>query len=160
MNKKGFTLIELLAVIVILAIIALIATPIILGIIRDSREASNARAVERYAKSVETAVASYNTMNPDVTDVTICTGTAAPTAASTCVVDATTAGRDNPTASVKEKVVTYSGSGVNCATAVFDAVTGKVEVNDCKVGNDTTSFSWNTGSAKGACKATSASACP
>ena len=38
MNKKGFTLIELLAVIVILAIIALIATPIVLNIIKDSRE--------------------------------------------------------------------------------------------------------------------------
>ena len=36
--KKGFTLIELLAVIVILAIIALIATPIILGIIKDAKE--------------------------------------------------------------------------------------------------------------------------
>ncbi len=37
MKNKGFTLIELLAVIVILAIIALIATPIILGIINQSR---------------------------------------------------------------------------------------------------------------------------
>ena len=41
MNSKGFTLIELLAVIVILAIIALIATPIVLGIINDSKESSN-----------------------------------------------------------------------------------------------------------------------
>jgi type IV pilus assembly protein PilA len=37
MKSKGFTLIELLAVIVILAIIALIATPIVLGIIEESR---------------------------------------------------------------------------------------------------------------------------
>ena len=41
MKKKGFTLIELLAVIVILAIIALIATPIILGIIDDTRKSRN-----------------------------------------------------------------------------------------------------------------------
>ena len=38
MKKKGFTLIELLAVIVILAIIAVIATPIITGIIEDSKK--------------------------------------------------------------------------------------------------------------------------
>ena len=43
MKKNGFTLIELLAVIVILAIIALIATPIILGIINDARDASAVR---------------------------------------------------------------------------------------------------------------------
>lgn len=40
MKEKGFTLIELLAVIVILALIALIATPIILGIIEDSKKNS------------------------------------------------------------------------------------------------------------------------
>ena len=39
MRKRGFTLIELLAVIVILAIIAVIATPIITGIIEDSKKA-------------------------------------------------------------------------------------------------------------------------
>jgi type IV pilus assembly protein PilA len=38
--KKGFTLIELLAVIVILAVIALIATPIILGIIDDTKKSA------------------------------------------------------------------------------------------------------------------------
>ena len=38
MLKKGFTLVELLAVIVILAVIALITTPIITGVLRDSRE--------------------------------------------------------------------------------------------------------------------------
>lgn len=37
-GNKGFTLIELLAVLVILAIIALITTPIILGVIEDSRQ--------------------------------------------------------------------------------------------------------------------------
>ena len=50
--KKGFTLIELLAVIVILAIIALIATPIVLGIIDDTKKSS----VEATMKNIEKAV--------------------------------------------------------------------------------------------------------
>lgn len=58
MNKKGFTLIELLAVIVILAIIALIATPIILGIINDSRDSAKERSAELVISGVELA---YNT---------------------------------------------------------------------------------------------------
>ena len=45
-KKKGFTLIELLVVIVILAIIAVIATPIITGIIEDSKKASFERSAE------------------------------------------------------------------------------------------------------------------
>ena len=44
--KNGFTLIELLAVIVILAIIAVIATPIITGIIENSKKASFERSAE------------------------------------------------------------------------------------------------------------------
>ncbi len=38
MNRKGFTLLELLAVVIILAVIALITTPIIYGLINNSRE--------------------------------------------------------------------------------------------------------------------------
>ena len=54
MNKnKGFTLIELLAVIVILAIIALIATPIVLGIINDSKESSRKISASYIVNSVE-----------------------------------------------------------------------------------------------------------
>lgn len=53
MKNKGFTLMELLAVIVILAIIALIATPIILGIIDDTKEDANERSVELYASSIK-----------------------------------------------------------------------------------------------------------
>ena len=52
-NKKGFTLIELLAVIVILAIIALIATPIVLNIIKDSKENAQLRSAEFYLDGVE-----------------------------------------------------------------------------------------------------------
>ena len=56
MNKKGFTLIELLAVIVILAIIALIATPIVLNIIKDSRESAGLRSAEMYLDAVEQSI--------------------------------------------------------------------------------------------------------
>lgn len=55
MSNKGFTLIELLAVIVILAIIALIATPIILGIIKDARDSAKQRSEELVVNAVELA---------------------------------------------------------------------------------------------------------
>ena len=58
MNKqKGFTLIELLAVIVILAIIALIATPIVLNIIKESKESATLQSAEFYLGAVENAIA-------------------------------------------------------------------------------------------------------
>ena len=63
MNKKGFTLIELLAVIVILAIIALIATPIILGIINDSRKSAIDRTAELVGDEVRLAYSSYMMKN-------------------------------------------------------------------------------------------------
>ena len=56
MKEKGFTLIELLAVIVILAIIALIATPIILGIIKDSKKEAAKVSVQNYFDAVELAI--------------------------------------------------------------------------------------------------------
>ena len=56
-NKKGFTLIELLAVIVILAIIALIATPIVLNIIKDSKDSSTLQSAEFYVDAVEHSLA-------------------------------------------------------------------------------------------------------
>ena len=59
MEEKGFTLIELLAVIVILAIIALIATPIILGIIKDSKDNANKRSIDNYAKAIQNALTRY-----------------------------------------------------------------------------------------------------
>ena len=61
-NSKAFTLIELLAVIVILAIIALIATPIVLNIIKDTKESSQLQSAEFYLGAVENAVAS-STLN-------------------------------------------------------------------------------------------------
>ena len=56
MNKKGFTLIELLAVIVILAIIALIATPVVLNIIKDSKDSSQLRSSEFYLDAVSNSI--------------------------------------------------------------------------------------------------------
>ena len=58
MRNKGFTLIELLAVIVILAIIALIATPIVLGIINDSRKSADRETAKLMVSNFELA---YNT---------------------------------------------------------------------------------------------------
>ena len=66
MKNKGFTLIELLAVIVILAIIALIATPIILGIINDSKKQSEDRSAELYLDAAKKAIASYQMSHPEV----------------------------------------------------------------------------------------------
>ena len=62
--KKGFTLIELLAVIVILAVIALIATPIILGIIEDTRKSSKDESVKLYLDTLKKSIAIELTTNP------------------------------------------------------------------------------------------------
>ena len=73
MKNKGFTLIELLAVIVILAIIALIATPVILGIINESRENARDRSAELVVSTVKTAYATAymgnQGMEPDIDDI-------------------------------------------------------------------------------------------
>ena len=65
MKKNGFTLIELLAVIVILAIIALIATPIILGIIKDSKKESTRISAENYFDAVELAISREYVKDPN-----------------------------------------------------------------------------------------------
>ena len=53
MNKKGFTLVELLAVITILSVIALITTPIIFGVVEDSRMNSFTRSVEEMRNVID-----------------------------------------------------------------------------------------------------------
>ncbi len=53
MKKNGFTLVELLAVIVILSVIAILVTPVILGIISQSRSDVSdiqSEAIERAAR--------------------------------------------------------------------------------------------------------------
>ena len=64
MRNKGFTLIELLAVIVILAIIALIATPIILGIINDSRKSADDETAKLIASNFHVAYQSAYMTGP------------------------------------------------------------------------------------------------
>ncbi len=74
MNRKAFTLIELLAVIVILAIIALIAVPIIINIIRDTKEKSREISKELYLNAVEQTILKENiegSLNPSSCRVTI-----------------------------------------------------------------------------------------
>ena len=63
---KGFTLIELLAVIVILAILALIVSPIISGVISDTKKASAQRSIEGYIKSIELAEVKYQYKNDGI----------------------------------------------------------------------------------------------
>ena len=58
--KKGFTLIELLAVIVILAILAVIATPIVLGIINDSKKSATVQSAEFYLDAALTSIMKEN----------------------------------------------------------------------------------------------------
>lgn len=73
MKNKGFTLIELLAVIVILAIIALIATPIVLGIIEDTKQSANEVSAQYIIDAVEKAYTIAYTKNsgavPSLEDV-------------------------------------------------------------------------------------------
>ncbi len=74
MNKKAFTLIELLAVIVILAIIALIAVPIIINIIRDTKEKSREISKDLYLNAVEQTILKENiegSLNPSSCRVNI-----------------------------------------------------------------------------------------
>lgn len=58
-RKKGFTLIEVIAVLVILSIIFLIVTPLVMNIIRKSKDSANKRSIDAYGRSVEYAVAAY-----------------------------------------------------------------------------------------------------
>ncbi|MFI3307877.1 MAG: prepilin-type N-terminal cleavage/methylation domain-containing protein [Mycoplasmatota bacterium] len=51
--RKGFTLIELLAVLVILVVIAAIATPIVMGIIDDSKESSDISTLNNMLDTAE-----------------------------------------------------------------------------------------------------------
>ena len=58
LTALGFTLIELIGVLVIIAIIALIVTPLVMNIIRRTKENARRRSVDNYGKSVENAIMS------------------------------------------------------------------------------------------------------
>ena len=111
-------------------------------VIEESRESSRIRSIEAYAKAVETTVTTYMTLNPDVTNVKICTG-AGP--AADCEIDATDKGRTEPTTSSSDKVVKYSGNKVLCESASYNNETGFVTLAGCTVGDDTKNvYSGNT----------------
>ena len=63
--KNGFTLVELLAVIVILSIILLITVPMVLNVIKDSKESTKKESIELYGRSIENAVANYFVKYPE-----------------------------------------------------------------------------------------------
>ena len=59
MKKNAFTLIELLAIIVVIGMIALISSPIILGVLEDSRK----KVFETDTKTIEREIIRYVTQN-------------------------------------------------------------------------------------------------
>ena len=140
MNKKGFTLIELLAVIVILAVIALIASPIVLGIIENSRESSQARSIEAYAAAVQDAIATvmskpgYAGGDVTVSGTTVTSGTLT-------------------------QEVAYSGNKIECPNdgVSYDSKTGYLTLTGCNVTGSAKKFNYtnnpadaNSGSATSA----------
>lgn len=54
MNRRGFSLVELLGVIVILGVLAIISTPIVTGIIDDSRKSGFRTSLTGMKKAIET----------------------------------------------------------------------------------------------------------
>ena len=66
--KKGFTLMELLATILVLGIIALIATPIVLNVVENARQAADFESVRLYARAVENQIVSERFNNIKVED--------------------------------------------------------------------------------------------
>lgn len=125
MRNKGFTLIELLAVIVILAIIALIATPIILGIINDSRAGADKETAKLIANNFELA---YNTaymtkggIQPKLSDIM------------------DKFNMDNVKKDVDDQgkyTITSDSGNVVCTTSIATEDGGKVAKLSCKIGDD------------------------
>ena len=123
MKRKGFTLIELLAVIVILAIIALIAVPIVLDVIKDSRESSKKRSIEIYGSAVEQAIS-----NAEITGEVVSSGWY------------TTEDGKTLTQGDKTIEVDYSGSKVVCD--VYITSDGDVSLKNCKVNGESIEYTY------------------
>ena len=66
MKNKGFTLIELLGVIIILALVAVITTPVITGIIEDSKKETVKRSVENISSAAQIYIANEELANKKV----------------------------------------------------------------------------------------------
>ena len=66
MKNKGFTLIELLGVIIILALVAVITTPVITGIIEDSKKETVKRSVENIISAAQIYIANEELANKKV----------------------------------------------------------------------------------------------
>ena len=66
MKNNGFTLIELLGVIIILALVAVITTPVITGIIEDSKKETVKRSVENISSAAQIYVANEELANKKV----------------------------------------------------------------------------------------------
>lgn len=58
-KNKAFTLVELITVLVILALLALIVTPLVMNIIKKTKNSANKRSVDAYGKAVELAASNY-----------------------------------------------------------------------------------------------------
>lgn len=55
MSNKGFTLIEVLTIFVILTVVSVVVTPIVVGIINDSKKTNRENNVKAYVKEVYNA---------------------------------------------------------------------------------------------------------
>ena len=131
MKNKGFTLIELLAVIVILAIIALIATPVILGIIEDSRNSAKLNSAQYVIDGVQTAygVAYAKSYEADSTkNIVAKTAGIAP---STYHIGAELSFKNIESVTpASNKITVVTKDGVTCEFNV-DATTKMLTSNDC-----------------------------
>ena len=127
-DNKGFTLIELLAVIVILAIIALIATPVILGIIDDSKNSSYKRSIDMYASAVKNSVANAYIKSPSL---------------SSLVGDYTSESLENLLAGIGVKIE-YTGTKVNCGIIkIYDNMS--IYLTQCTVEDSNSVLSYEYG---------------
>ena len=146
MNKKGFTLIELLAVIVILAVIALIASPIVLGIIQNSRESSQARSVESFAQAAQQAYAARMAkpgyMGEDIT-----------IAGSDTTWYAQVSGEADD---ANKEPVKYTGSAIKCSKVDYDPTTGYIEAT-CQVSGSDQQYDYCNAPQGSTCKSGMAS---